>query len=313
METQNSPPREDPLDRSGTARQGLVYVVPAAVPFHAGPQVGLNEISEALRSARLSIIAFTCSVLIGAVLYSVLADEWFRAETVIAPSNQNPSVSPIGGTLTGLAALAGVSVGDGNESLAVAILESRDFARAFIEDEQLLPILFSDEWSVVDGIWRDTDASNWPSVWDGVEMFHDVILKVSRDRQTSLVTLSVDWTDPDQAATWANSLVERLNKALRDRAIREADGNIAYLQSQLSIVTQVSLQQSIGRLLDAEMQKLMIARGNEQFAYTVVDPAVSPVDHVRPNRPLIIVTASFLALIVSSLVVLVRYLGRTRA
>lgn len=38
----------------------------------------------------------------------------------------------------------------------------------------------------------------------------------------------------------------------------------------------VALQQAIGRLLENELQKLVLARGNEEFAFRVIDTAVAP-------------------------------------
>ncbi|MEI2420246.1 hypothetical protein V6O07_08225, partial [Arthrospira platensis SPKY2] len=86
----------------------------------------------------------------------------------------------------------------------------------------------------------------------------------------------VEWTDADTAAAWATALVRRLNASLRNQAIQESETNIEFLRSELSQTNLVTLQQSIGRLLDSELQKLMLARGNEEFAVKVLDPAHVP-------------------------------------
>jgi hypothetical protein len=49
-----------------------------------------------------------------------------------------------------------------------------------------------------------------------------------------MVTLAIEWTQPEVAAEWANALVQRLNRRLRERALREAETNVAYLQAEMA-------------------------------------------------------------------------------
>jgi uncharacterized protein involved in exopolysaccharide biosynthesis len=111
---------------------------------------------------------------------------------------------------------------------------------------------------------------------------------VSEDRKTGLVTLGIAWRDASMAAEWANTMVARLNAQMRARAIADANQNIAFLRQELASTSIVPMQQSIGRLLEAELQKLMLARGNAEFAFRVVDAAQAPKRRSRPQRLLII-------------------------
>jgi uncharacterized protein involved in exopolysaccharide biosynthesis len=65
----------------------------------------------------------------------------------------------------------------------------------------------------------------------------------------------------------------------------------------------VTLQQSIGRLLESELQKLMLARGNEEFAFRVIDAASPPKERVRPKRALIAVVGTMLGGMLAVLIV----------
>jgi uncharacterized protein involved in exopolysaccharide biosynthesis len=167
-----------------------------------------------------------------------------------------------------------------------------------MEENDLLPVLFSQQWDADRGEWR-LDAREWPDFRDGVRYFHKHILKVHEDRNTGLVTVAVEWTDPVLAAEWAGSIVRRLNDRMRERALREAETNVAYLQAELAKTSVVTLQQSIGRLLETELQKLMLARGNEEFAFKVVDPAEVPKSPSRPRRALIAVLGTILGSILA--------------
>jgi len=246
------------------------------------------------------------------VAYALLAKEIFRAEVLLAPANEQ-TAPVIGGQLGGLAALAGVNVGDESGVEALAVLQSRGFAGDFIEEYDLLPVFFEDDWDAEKKRWQVDDPADEPDVRDGVKYFHESILKVSEQRTTGLVTLAVEWTHPDVAAKWADILVRRLNDRLRERALQEAETNVAYLQSEMASTNLVTLQESIGHLLESELQKLMLAKGNEEFAFKILDPAVSPKHRVRPKRALTAVVGTMLGGLLGVFVVLVGHLGRADA
>ncbi len=273
--------------------------------------ISLRQVLDTLWQGKAVIIGLTALFAAASVGYALLAKEIFRAEVLLAPAEQQ-SAPMLGGQLGGLAALAGVDVGEAGGVEALAVLRSRQFARDFIEQLNLMPVFFEDDWDAENSRWLADDPAEAPDFRDGVRFFHEDILIVSEERGTGLVTLGVEWTDPELAAKWASTLVRRLNDRLRERALREAETNVSYLQSELSAATLVSLQESIGRLLESELQKLMLAKGNEEFAFKIVDPAVAPKERVRPKRTLIAIVGTLLGGLLGAFVVLVSRTGRPK-
>lgn len=287
---------DSPTDRDTPANSAqigpndrVVYVMPEnVVTGQADDEIDLGALVKTLWDAKLTILAITAAFTLASVAYAFLATEWYRAEVLLAPVEEMTAPG-IAGQLGGLASLAGVTLGEkGSTAEAVATLQSRELAREFIEQNDLIPVLFADDWDAAQKAWRPKDPEDWPDVRDAIEMFHEDILQVSQNRQTSLVTLGVTWTDADAAAKWANELARRVNQRMRSRALREAEANVAYLQSELASANVVTLQQSIGSLLETEMQKLMLARGNEEFAFRVVDAAQPAKRPDQPKRPIVI-------------------------
>lgn len=272
--------------------------------------ITLRRVLEILWSGKAVIIATTVLFAVGSVAYALLAKEIFRAEALLVPAEQQ-SAPMIGGQLGGLAALAGVNMTEGSGVEALAVLKSRQFARDFIEQYNLMPVIFEDEWDAENERWLTEDPTETPDLRDGAEFFHEEILQVGEERGTGLVTLGVEWTDPIVAAEWASVLVRRLNDRLREGALREAEANVAYLESEMTNTTLFSLQESIGRLLESELQKLMLARGNEEFAFKIVDPPVPPKQRVRPKRALTAVVGTLLGGLLGVFIVLVGHAGRT--
>jgi len=279
---------------------------------YAGDTLSLRQFWQVLWQGKRTVIASTIIFAVGSVAYALLAKEVFRAEVLLVPATEQ-SAPLLGGQLGGIAALAGVNVGDGKDVEALAVLQSRKFARDFIEQFDLLPVFFEKDWDADTNRWLQKDPADAPDVRDGVKFFHEEILSVSEARSTGLVTLAVEWTDPDIAAAWAGILVQRLNDRLREKALQEAETNVAYLQSEMASTTLVTLQESIGRLLESELPKLMLAKGNEEFAFKIVDPAVSPKHRVRPKRALTAVIGTILGGLLGMFIVLVGHSGRAPA
>ena len=304
----NSNPHSD--QQRGSSSERLVYVMPQHAIAGRDEEIDFRKLWEILWSKKLVVIATTAIVSLAAVAYALLATEWYRAEVLLAPA-EDTSMPSLPGQLGGLAALAGVSVNTNDDFEALAVLESRDLARDFIDDLALLPLFFADEWDPIGKRWRDDDAEEWPDLRDAVEYFHEDVLSVTSDRQTGLATLAIEWKDPKVAAEWAGELVRRVNAKMRERALREAEANVKYLQEQLAQTNVVSLQQSIGRLLESELQKLMLARGNEEFAFRVIDAAEVPKDPEWPNVALFAVVGMVVGAIVSVFGVLLAHALRS--
>lgn len=175
-----------------------------------------------------------------------------------------------------IASLAGVSIGgDSQKFEALAFLQSRFLTEMFIQQNNLLPILFPKLWDAKAGRWKTDDPKKIPSLWRG-----DVQIKkiraVVQDPKTNLVTLSITWRDPELAAKWANILVAMTNKEMRDRAIQEAERNITYLREQAAKTQLVPVQSALSTLMESQYKQAMVAGGNEEYSLKVIDPAAVP-------------------------------------
>jgi uncharacterized protein involved in exopolysaccharide biosynthesis len=62
----------------------------------------------------------------------------------------------------------------------------------------------------------------------------------------------------------------------------------------------------MGRVLEGEMQKLMLARGNDEFSFKVVDPATPPKLPDSPKRVLVVVATTVAGVLFSFLLLFAR-------
>lgn len=295
--------------------QRYVYLVPkqAEMPeVGDGGDVSLQNLWQMVWDHWRVVALFAVSCAIGGGVYAFLATKWYKAEVVLSPVSDKGGLTGALASLGGvadLAGLAGIALPAAHGNVPLAILKSKSFAREFIEDEKLLPVLFADKWDAATGTWKDKGPDQ-PDIRDGVKYFDEKVRVVTEDKKAGLVTLSIEWKSPTEAARWANTLVKRLNDRTRTEAIREAETSIGYLQKEMLATSVIPLQQSIGRVLESEMQKMTLARANEEFAFKVVDGAFPPKRRVYPQRSLIILTAALLGAMLGIVYVAISRLWR---
>jgi uncharacterized protein involved in exopolysaccharide biosynthesis len=272
--------------------------------------VTLGDVMRSLWDGRWLILATTSAALLVGLIYLFVATPWYRADVLLSPADESTPLT-LPGAIGGLAQLANMNVGSSETIEALAILGSRDFIRGFIVDHGLMPILFQDQWDSEAGKWNADERNEGPDLREGVYFFQQEVMSLEEDAATGLITLSIDWTDPVLAAEWSNLLVERVNGHLRDKALAESTANVEYLQGELAKAKVITLQQTISGLLENELQKLMVARGNAEFAFRILDRAEVPHLVAHPNRILVVFVALFAGMILGGLAQFLRVASRT--
>jgi len=112
-------------------------------------------------------------------------------------------------------------------------------------------------------------------LWKADTVFKET-RRVVQDPKTELVTLAITWKDPVLAAKWANGLVALTNTVMRDRAVRDSQRHITYLQGEAAKTSLVPVAQALSTLMEQEYKQMMLAGGNEEYALKVIDPGAVP-------------------------------------
>jgi hypothetical protein len=116
---------------------------PNSLPQAYDDGIDLWELWDTVWSGRWLIIAITALFAVGGVTYALNAQQWWRAEVVLAPADRRSAPGALS-QLGGLASLAGVNIGTGGNQEPLAVLKSRGFVRDFITEQNLMPVLFKD-------------------------------------------------------------------------------------------------------------------------------------------------------------------------
>jgi uncharacterized protein involved in exopolysaccharide biosynthesis len=274
-----------------------------------------SDIFRILWAGKFALIAITSVITAAVAAAAFLIPPKYEATVLMMAVPDTESEDRIGGSavsqLGGLASLAGLSGSGGTlKAEAMATLESEALTVRYIRDNNLLPVLYADRWDAARGQWKPGDPRTIPTLWKANRYFRG-IRSVTDNVRTGLISLTITWRDPRQAAAWANDIVAMTNDYLRDRAIAEAERNISFLEEQERKVNIVPLQQAISALTETQLRKMMLARGRQQYALKVLDPATVPERKAYPVPSIWIPAGFFGGFFLAALFVLLRASGQT--
>jgi uncharacterized protein involved in exopolysaccharide biosynthesis len=275
-------------------------------------EMDLWEVAGRLWAGRRWVIGAAVVSTLAFIVVALMMTPFYKAQTVLVPAqHEGGMMGSLGSTLGqlgGLASLAGVNLGGSGPQTeeALAVLRSREFTERFLQDHDMLPILFADKWDTERKQWRE--GKKVPSLSDANRFFHKKVRSIAQDKKTGLVTVSIEWSDPKLAAQWANDLVARLNAEMRQRAIVSSDASMKYLQKELTDTIAIDTRQAINRLVETTVNQRMFANVTEEYSFRVVDRALPPDldDKVRPQRAIIAGGGLMLGLIIGAAIALIQ-------
>jgi uncharacterized protein involved in exopolysaccharide biosynthesis len=264
--------------------------------------MNIIDILYGLWARRVFVLAVTALFVLGGVVFAINEDEVFEARVTVVPSEPPDALGALG-SIANIGGIAGLGLGlDGHAATAMTVLKSETVARKFISDNSLLPEIFPDEWDAAKMRWRVGGKTD-PDLWDGVDIFRRKVLRVEEVKKTGSINIFIRWNRSDRAAVLANSYVALVNSEMRDGEIQLKRSNIEYLKKQLEAEESVEVRAAISGVVENEMKGLMLAVGNPDFAYRVVDQAYAPKERVYPFRSLIVIGFAIAGLVVSSLMI----------
>jgi len=279
-------------------------------PLNEGPEVPLAALWQTLWGGKWPIIAASIGLATLAIAASFLMTPEFRSQAVLSPvgADRGSGLAALAGQFGGLASLAGINFGaEDNVAESIAILKSRALTGRFIEERNLLPVIFYEDWDAERKAWEVDDPEDIPTLARGIERFDKSIRTVSQDVETGLVTLAIDWRDPVMARDWAQGLIDAVNADMRGRAVEQSKRNIAFLKEQLEGTDTVELRSAVFGVMESEMKNAMLASVRTEFAFETIDPPVVPEKPVWPNPILLAAVGLFVGGLAGVVTVLVRH------
>ena len=296
---------------------------------HYDDEIDLKELFLVLWAGKVLIAAITAVFAISSVLYALSIPNQYKATALLAPAQSDGGgLSSALGQLGGLASLAGVSIGEGSSSesqIAQEIMKSWNFIESFIADNNLaVEVYAADGWSkssnklkidndvydAAENFWlledEDTGELRPPSSWELFERFSEM-LSVSQDKQSGLVSVSIEYYSPNMAKQWLDLYVAAINEHMQSRQVLKVSNNISYLEDQIGKTSIAEMREVFYTIIEEQTKNKMVAEASPDYAFVAVSPSMVPEEKSKPSRALICVLGTLLGGMLAVVIVLIRH------
>ena len=300
-------------------------------------EIDLRELFLVLWEGKALITMVTGLAAIVSVVVALSMPNIYRSTAILAPKSDGGAggLSRLASQYGGLASLAGINLGgvggDGMTKSAIALekMKSLSFFKQQLYEDLLVDLMAVESWDpstrqlMYDDEIYDSASSKWlrevdpprqaqPSDQEAHKAFLNLV-SISEDKQTGLISVSVEHESPDTAKQWVELMVGRVSEDLRSKDIREAEESIKFLEAQREKTSLVSLDEVFAQLIEEQTKTIMLANVSKDYVFDVIDPPVAPELKSKPSRALICVLGTLLGGMLGVVVVLIRHYGKQQS
>lgn len=296
----------------------------------ADDEIDLRELFTAIWQGKWIIIAITTLFAVASVFYAIKQPNIYKSEALLAPAEQDQQggLGALAGQFGGLASLAGVNLGAGGgvdkTQMALEVLKSRKFTSEFIQKHNILPdlmavkswesekntIIYNQEvYNKAENKWlREVKApfKAEPSMQEAYKQFKNIVF-TNADKDTGLVTITVEHVSPFIAQQWVNWLIQDINKTMKQRDVIEANKSTNFLTKQIQQTKVADIRAVLYKLIEEQTKTIMFANVRDEYVFKTIDPAIVPEQKYKPKRALICILGFMLGGMLSTVFVLIRY------
>ena len=131
--------------------------------------VYLGDLLRVFKDFKKLILVTSITTTMLAYFYSLTLTPTYLATTLLVSVENNDKMSSIFSGLGGFAYSDGIPINEirRKNTTPIAIFKSRKFIEAYIDEEKLLPLLFSERWDEERGVWK----GNKPSLGSGYQRY----------------------------------------------------------------------------------------------------------------------------------------------
>ena len=286
-------------------------------------EIDLAELFSIIWNKKLFISIFTSIAALISVLYALYLPNIYTSSSLLAPTTEDNSLSSQLGSFSGLAGLAGVSLPAGtisNSQIAVKRIESFEFfSKYFLPNIKLEDLMAVDEWDAKNNslIYDDSEFNSTSNEWSRKPSDQKAYkeykraLSISQEELTGLVYLSMKHKSPVVAQNWVDTIIYNINECMREIDKQDAQNSIDFLNESLKNTNSQSIKVVFAKLMESQMQTLMLASSNEAYVFKTINSPIVPEDKSSPSRALICILGTLLGGILSILIVLFRNFRQT--
>jgi len=248
-------------------------------------------------------IAFGAGLLL--LITLIFVPNRYTATAVISPSPEDISKDT---SLGGFAVFGGLFGGTERIEDLEAVFNSGDLTARVFKKYFLWPVVFPRDFdpktgklkvSLLDRIWGEENYKD-PTDWDAIRAAEDY-LTVSVNRKFGHLTISFESFSPEWSAKITSFYLEEAKNRLQEEALARAMKNKKFIEEQISKTLDALTRDRLFNIYGKEVEKEMLARNREQFAFKIIDRPKVPDRKSGPRRLILSAFMMVIALMVSTI------------
>lgn len=292
-------------------------------------EITVGDFCKKLLSDKWLVVLITGLVSIAFVILALYLPNKYKSDVLLMPIvEQDTNLAGLGSQLGGLASMAGINLGGQSDKtdLAIATLKSRTFLMNFINENKLkVELLGVKSWDyatnqyIYDDEVYDHVNNKWvresstikqaePSLLEAYIYFMEELLEVDKDKETGFVRITIKHVSAQFAERVVTQLIISIDEKLRADAANETERSIEFLKEAIKESDNSDLKILLYNLIEQEVQKKMLTKVKENYAFKVIDKAVIAEEKYSPRRALLCIFGFILGGIISCIVVFIRAL-----
>lgn len=266
------------------------------------------------------IIKITFIAAFFSVAFALLLPNVYKSTALLSPTSQEDSMSSKLGGLSGLAGLAGVNLPTGattKTQIAIKRIESFEFFKKyFLPNVKKEDLVAAKKWNASDNTIQykkrlfEDNLKKWkkyePSDQEAFKDYRE-ILSITEEEETGLVYLSIEHKSPVIAKDWVEIVIYSINESMRTVDKEDAQNSVNFLSESTKAVSIQSIKEVTAKLLESQMQTLMLASSNKEYVFKIIDSPYVPEKKSGPYRSVIVIIGTLLGLFISLITVLTRH------
>ncbi|GAB1077653.1 Wzz/FepE/Etk N-terminal domain-containing protein [Shewanella algae] len=297
-------------------------------------EIDLRELFSVIWQGKWLIAGVTLVFAVASVVIALKLPNIYKSEALLAPASEEQGAGGLAGLASqfgGLASMAGINLGGkggtDKTQLAIEVLKSRQFIGDFIEKHQILPELMAvDKWNMADNTLSfeqeiyNSQSKTWvrkvnlpfqskPSLQEAYKEFLK-IFSVNKDKESGMVTISIEHQSPFVAKQWIDWLIADINRAMKERDVVEATRSTEFLNKQIALTNVADIRTILYKLVEEQAKTIMFAEVRDEYVFKTIDPAFIPEEKAKPKRALICVLGTMLGGMLAMMIVLIRHFVR---
>lgn len=288
-------------------------------------EIDLTALIKEVLDKKFKIAIVTTFFAIFSIIYSLTLPNIFSSSAVLESASQ-PSGSQMASSVSGLASLAGLSLGvQSNDTVyLIEVLKSFDlFKENLIRNpshiQNLVAIEYYDK-SQKKIIYNDEVFDSKRNQWmkdqpSFQEIYRSAIVPNLEIRQklrnASLIEVRFSHQSPIFAKEYVTSLVETLNETSKSKDLEETERSLKYLQEAFQNTSQLEVRNSIGDLLTNQLKKRMYANSRQDYLVEIIENPLVPELKSSPRRSVMVINSTLAGFIISLLYFLIQFFRKT--